>query len=83
MISYCRAYPVDQVARFAAAAAVLAELDAADFVYLSADLTLRRDAVGQDGAVLVSADTPGWAAFCREELTFVVPDFAEDAGAAD
>lgn len=83
MISYCRAYEVGDVARFAAAADALADLDASEVVYLYADLTLRRDAIEPDSAVLVPADTAGWASFCRDELAFQVPNFPGDAGAAN
>jgi uncharacterized protein len=71
--SYCCAYELGRLRRFAAWNASDADMGDADVVFVHDDLSVTRSMWKGEDVVL--ADPPaGWEEFCRAELGFVVPD---------
>jgi len=74
-MTYRRAYPASDIARFPAAAEAVA---GRDVLYVYQDLALHAEAVLPTEAPLLTAAVPGWSEFCQSQLGFEVPAFVTD-----
>jgi hypothetical protein len=86
---YCKAYPIEEVARFAPIASRLTDWQqrapaAADdqsllrkYVFVHDDLTVS-GTIWLDEEPLFAEHTPEWIAFCTGVLAFSVPDYVNE-----
>lgn len=81
MLNYFRAYVISRLQEFPEwSPNESGDSGPEQVVFVDTDLVVRSEPVPEAPALFVS-DSEAWAAFCRERLEFVVPDWDEESAA--